>query len=191
MTETLIETMLTAAVTEPVPQLPATVPLPGGWTLHKVAALVRDLAMNLYDEADTLKKHGLTQAQFAILKDNAYFKNAIEQATNEWNSPQSTTRRLALEAAIAVEDALPVVAARMSKTNEPLSDVVALLKVLSEIAGVTGSKAAAQQQVTGEKFKIVINLGADTMQRSTQPMITINQDNENGTPPVAGNAGHQ
>lgn len=166
---------VTAAVTvdaPAAPQVPATQQMPDGWTLSKVAALVRDIAQAMYDEPYILKKHGLTDAQFAFLKGNEFFQRALEAETISWQRADNVRNRLALEAAIAVEDALPTVAARLSKTNEPLSDVVALLKVLSEIAGTIGAKAAAPQ-ASGDKFKIVINLGADTVQREATPLVTV------------------
>jgi len=180
---------VTAAVTaadpvaDPPParaQVPTVVPvqvptvMPDGWTLHKVAALVRDVAQAMYDEPYVLKKHGLSEAQYIFLTKNEFFQHALEAETISWQRADNVNRRLALEAAIAVEDALPTVAARLSKTTEPLSDVVALLKVLSEIAGTIGAKAASTQP-TGEKFKIVINLGADTVQREATPMVVVEQ----------------
>lgn len=153
------------------PQVPAA-EMPDGWTIHKVAALVRDLAMNLYDEDATLKKYGLSPEQFKTLRENKFFVNALEAATIEWNSPQSTTKRLAMEAAIALEDALPAVAARLSKTNEPLPGVVELVKIFAKMAGVGETN---QPQAVGEKFKITINLGADMLQRDATPMITVQE----------------
>lgn len=177
-------------VTAPVtPQPPTLVPraIPGmlakePWTIHRVAALVRDLAMNLYDEPAILAKHGLSIPEYEVLKKNNFFQNALEQETLAWNSPQSATRRLALEAAMAVENALPVVAARLHNTNEPLADVVGLIKVLSELAGAIGSKAAGQAGPTASQFKISINLGGDTTTRDVTPVITIdhNQEPTNG-----------
>lgn len=166
---------VTATVTDDDPQLPAVIvpaaPMPEGWTIHKVAALVRELAMNMYDVPVVLKKHGLSEAQYDTIKDNEFFKRTLEAETIEWNRPQSTTRRLAIEAAIALEDALPAVAARLSKANEPLPGVVELAKLFAKMAGV-GENANAPAQ--SEKFKITINLGADVAQFDKQRgMLTI------------------
>ncbi len=193
MSDEIIETGLaglTAAVTEPAPQVLAAAPpqvpviiapppaykkapLPDGWNLNKVAALVRDVSQAMYDVPTILKKHDLSEPQYALLADNEFFKRALEQFTLDWNTAANTHKRLALEAAIALEDALPTVAARASKTNEPLADVVSLVKVLAEIAGSIGTKAGQQPQGPTEKFKIIINLGADqltTREASTNPV---------------------
>ena len=140
-------------------------PLPDGWTLNKVAGLVRDVAQNMYDLPTILKNHSLNEAQYQILSNNEFFKKALEQFTLDWHSAANTHKRLALEAAIALEDALPMVAARAHKTTEPLGEVVALVKTLAEIAGSIGNKGTNQLQGPSDKFKIIINLGADTIQR--------------------------
>lgn len=163
---------VTAAVTEPVdqpqyeppaPPVPA-VPLsemPEGWTIHKSAGLVREIAQNMYDLPTILAKFGLDQGQYDRLKDNEFFKKAVDATIIEWNAPQNTKKRLALEAAIAIEDALPDIASRLKKSNEPLPGVVQLLKVMSEIAGVTGQSTQGQPSAAGAQFKITFNLGAD------------------------------
>lgn len=179
---------VTATVTPQPPAAPVAFLTPSvrpdnRWTIHKVADLVRDLAMNLYDEPTILAKHGLSAVEFDVLKKNKFFQNAFEQEVIAWNSPQSTTRRLALEAAMAVENALPVVAARLHNTNEPLADVVGLIKVLSELAGAIGPKANVQSGPAASQFKITINLGGETTTRDATPTITIdNQETPtNGT----------
>lgn len=171
---------VTAAVITP-PAAPHTFKTPAvidkeRWTIHKVAALVRDLAMNLYDEPAILSKHNLSAAEYDVLKRNKFFQNAFEQEVIAWNSPQSATRRLALESAMAVENALPVVAARLHNTNEPLADVVGLIKVLSELAGAIGSKANVQSGPAASQFKISINLGTDVVSREVAPIIVVEHD---------------
>lgn len=141
-------------------------PLPVGWTLPKVACLVHDVAIQMYDLPDILKKYGLSPEQYATLETNEFFEKSLKQFTIDWHSATNTPRRLALEAAMSIEHVLPDIVGRATKPNEDLSAVVSLLKVLSEIAGVTGAKAQQAQQAPTEKFNIVINLGADhTLQR--------------------------
>lgn len=157
MTEILTPTeLVTVAVNQPQP--PAT--LPPGLDIHHVAALVRDLAMNMYDVDVILKKHGLTAEQHKTLEANEFFQRALQSATMEWNSPQSTAKRLAMEAAIALEVSLPDIAARMRKTDEPLSGVIEAAKLFAKMAGVGEEKTP---NAPGEKFTININLGEDTI----------------------------
>lgn len=132
--------------------------MPAGWTLQKVAAFIRDLATNLYDVPYILKTHGLTQGQYETLQANDFFQKTLQTMTVEWNRIDNTQRRLAIESAILLEDALPTVGARLSKATEPIAGVVELAKLLGKFAGI--GEAAGGNAPT-EKFKIVINLGAD------------------------------
>jgi hypothetical protein len=185
MTDTLIETGLTGALVnqpEPPAQVPVVVPpavppavpaanMPDGWTISKVARLVRDLSTNMYDLAFVLKTHGLTQAQYDGLAASEAFQSALRAMTIEWNTIGNTQKRLALEAAIYLEDALPAVAARLSKATEPLPGVVELAKLLAKMAGIG---EAAQNNAPTERFKITINLGADVQQfEKTRPVVEI------------------
>jgi hypothetical protein len=132
--------------------------LPPDWDVRHIAAFVRDIAVNLYPEGKILAKHGITPEQYATIKDNPFFKKAMEQALIEWNSPQSTQKRLAMEAAIALEEAMPVIAARMHKSTESLRDIVEVSKLFAKMAGVGETSAT---NAPTEKFSVVINLGGD------------------------------
>lgn len=185
-----IESADRALATMPQPPTPAypKAPMPEGWNMQKVSALVRDLAQNMYDIDVILKRHNLTEQQYRFLADNEYFKSALQQFTVDWNTASNTQKRLALEAAIYLEDGLPNVAARMNKPTEPLADVVALVKVLAEIAGTIGAKAANQPNAPTEKFKIIINLGADVLERnattSLPPLIDVSPVSTGGNDPL-------
>ena len=133
-------------------------PVATPYTIQSIAALVRDLAVNMYDLDYILKKHGLTQEEYDGLSQNDFFKRAMEVAATEWTSPLSTTKRLAMQAAIGLEDAMPKMAARMLKDNEPVQNIIELAKIFTKIAGVGEDKA---QAAPTEKFHITIDLGGD------------------------------
>jgi hypothetical protein len=157
----------------PARALPAATQMPDGWTLHTVASLVSDVAQNMYELPYILKKHKLTSQQYEILQGNEFFQRALEAEVITWQGANSIQKRLMLEAALAVEDALPTVAARMSSKTEPLGDIVALMKLFTEMAGVTGAKAAAAGPAAfGDRIKITINLGDDSLKREATPSTT-------------------
>jgi hypothetical protein len=158
----------------------AATPMPDGWTLHKVAALVSDVAQNMYELPYILKKHELTAKQYATLEKNPFFQRALEAEVITWASANSIQKRLMLEAAIASEAAMPSLAARLQSNTEPLGEIVMLMKLFAEIAGVTGSKVAAGPQSFGEKFKIIINLGGDTLQKEASPVMKVIEQAPNG-----------
>src|SRR3954469_9846610 len=99
--------LVPATVTAPVTPAPAPVELPDEWTLPKVAALVTDIAQNIYELPYLLKKHKLTDAQYKLLETNEFFKRALEAETMTWQGVNSIQKRLALESAIALEAAMP------------------------------------------------------------------------------------
>lgn len=150
---------------------PAATQMPDGWTLHKVAALVSDVAQDMYELPYLLKKHELTAKQYEVLKKNEFFQRALEAEIITWQSANSIQKRLALQAAIASEAAMPTLAARMQSKTESLADIVGLLKLFSEMAGVTGAKAAGANQggLGSDRIKIVINLGGKPFNRDANP----------------------
>jgi hypothetical protein len=162
------------------PAAPVTVavtnaPLPDGFSVPQVVALARDLAMDMYERPALLKKHNVTDAQFATLEQIPYFQNVVKQMAEEWNAPKSAQQRLAIGAAVGLEEVLPDVIARAKVKNEPLQGVAQLVKVLADIAGANQS-AGRQAAPAREQFKITINLGADQeVYNKTKPIITIEQ----------------
>jgi hypothetical protein len=186
MTEETIETGLLGATVNPAPApapLPVPTPppppppanMPVGWTMQKVAAFIRDLAHNMYEVPFVLKTHNVSQAQYDSVKDSEFFQNMLRAMTIEWNSIDNTQKRLAIEAAIALEDAMPILAARMHKPTELLTGVVELAKLFAKVAGV--GEAASHSTAPTEKFKIVINLGSDTQQfDKSHPTIVVGHD---------------
>lgn len=160
--------------------VPVTVPvtLPPDFTIHQIAALVRDVAVQLEDMPVILKKHGLSRQQYDSLAGNQFFQNVLQEAVKNWHSPKSTKERVALGALLALEDALPRIAARMTAGREDLADVVETAKLFADLAGI-GPKTAQQVQPTGEKFSININLGSDVQQfNTTRPVASVQQFGE-------------
>jgi hypothetical protein len=139
--------------------LPATLSS-NGLNLSDLAALARDLILNLRELPATLTAHKITQEQYDKIKENEFFKRALEHLTLEWHSANSTTDRLKIQAAASFEYALPTITARMVKNDEDLGKVVEAGKLLAKVAGVDSSEAQAASN-PGEKFVINIDLGQD------------------------------
>lgn len=156
------------------PKPPVTVavtPIPESFDVAGAVSLARDLAHGMYDQALILKKHGLSQAQFDTLVASPYVQKLIERLALEWNAPKASSERLAVGASVGLESVLPAAIARVKNPHEPIAGVAQLIKVLGEFAGVgTQNK---QQAPAGERFKITINLGADTeVYHKTKPVFT-------------------
>lgn len=140
--------------------LPARVQLPT-ITPVALAQLAREVAQDISELPDILRKHGLTPEQYQFLEaHNAYFKSVLENEIKSWQGIKSTEARIRLQAQAAIEMQLPTLATRMGSTAEKLGDAVEAFKAISKVAGVDNAPASAG--VPGEKFTINIDLGAGT-----------------------------
>lgn len=155
--------------------LPAATALPADFKLTDACALARDLAIGFFDEETALKKNGISLEQYENLKKIPYFQQIVEAATKDWNGTKNQQQRLALLTSVGIENLMPHLLARAQITHEPLTGIAQLLKVLVDIAGLNNQNKAAP--VATEKFKITINLGADTeVVEKTRPLITVDPD---------------
>lgn len=140
--------------------LPATIDV-GGLNLSDLAALARDLILNLRELPQTLAAHKITAAQYERIKENEFFKRALEHLTLEWHSAKSTGDRLKIQSAASLEYVMPTITARMVKHDEDLGKIVEAGKLFAKISGVDTSDKQGPSN-PGEKFTITINLGEDT-----------------------------
>lgn len=126
---------------------------------HDYAKLALEIARNINELEVVLRRWDITPEHYEKIKVNAFFSRALQQYTIEWNSAENVKQRLKLEAGAILEDAYPVLAARMHKTGEDLGKIAELAKMFSKTAGLDEDKAPG---APGEKFSITINLGEDT-----------------------------
>ena len=155
------DTPMTLGLPVTAPVTPPPVVLPPGWDMPKVLNLIDALARNLYDEAYVIQQYGLTKAEYDLFQQNQWFKSTLERQQGDWNKAENVNQRLAIQSALIVEKNMPALSQRLGSKTEPLAAVVALVKVMTEMAGVTGNLANKQQEAPRERFKIIFNLGAD------------------------------
>lgn len=150
-------------------------PVPaGGLTIHRLAALAREVAYNIRPLPAILADFKITQEQYDAYLLMPFYKNALEAAVIDWNKATSTEKRLQLQAQAGLEDGLPVLAARMSDKDSALPAAVEVGKLFTKIAGI-GEPGKVSNP--GEKFVITINLG------DAQP-IKFEKDVTPNTPPA-------
>lgn len=125
---------------------------------YRLASLAREVAMNMRELPAILADYGIEPDDYQQILTWPFYKSALEAAVIEWNGPLSTNQRIKIQAAAALEDALPRMAARMSQTDETLPAVVETGKLFAKLAGI-GEQG--QRGDGGEKFSITINLGDD------------------------------
>lgn len=127
---------------------------------NAIAALAREMAFGLRPVPDILSSFQISQEIFEReIQQLAFYKQCYDAFVLEWESAASTNKRIALQAGAALEQILPRISARMADRREPLPAVTETAKLLARLSGAGEDKRSEQ---TGEKFKIIINLGADT-----------------------------
>lgn len=124
-----------------------------------LAKLAQELAMNIREPAETLAIYKISEAEWAVIQSNDFFKRAFDQYVIEWNSAKSTNDRLKIEAAVGLEAAMPSLSARMQSNNEDLGKAVEVAKLFSKISGVDAEPKGGGNPA--DKFSITINLGED------------------------------
>jgi hypothetical protein len=147
----------------PLPAVPAIVVGDTTYTPSNLAALAREVAMDIKPLPDILKVYRLSEDDYLKISKIPFYAKALETAAIEWNSALSTHDRIRIEAAAIMEDAMPGLSARMKSKEEALPAAIEAGKLFAKLAGLGEvNKAAAG---SGEKFVIQIDLGADTKLR--------------------------
>ena len=160
--------------------LVAPVPLPK-MDPAMLAKLAAEIARDQRDLVEILADYNLSLEQFNYLKTNAFFTRVLETATIEWNSDLSVHDRLRVEAAMYLEQGMPVMGARMLNEREELKDVVETAKMFAKVAGLG---EAAGGSAPGEKFTINIDLGGDKtlrVEKDVTPPMKVVEDAKSGT----------
>lgn len=134
------------------------VPLPAGFGVNQLAQLARHIATDMHEIEEVLTVFKLTPEQYKFIETIPFYKNALDSALIEWNSPMSTNKRIAIKAAAAFEDGMIPLAGRMTKADEPYPAQIECAKLFAKVAGIGEQKAG---DLSSEKFTITINLGND------------------------------
>lgn len=135
-----------------------------------LAALAREVAMDIKELPEILKFYKLTDASYADICKIPFYARALEVAIIEWNSALSTHDRIKIEAAATLEDALHGLGARMKNKDEAFPAAIEAGKLFAKIAGL--GEPGRTEGAPGEKFTININLGNDVPQLHFEKDVT-------------------
>lgn len=127
-----------------------------GLTIHRLAALAREVAYNIRPLDAILADFKITQEQYDSYLQMDFYKSALEGAVIDWNKASSTEKRLQLQAQAGLEDGLPTLTARMTDKDSALPAAVEVGKLLTKIAGIGEPGKSADAK---DRFVITINLG--------------------------------
>jgi hypothetical protein len=147
----------------------------------RLAMLANEIAMDMKELPDVLKLYKLSETDYEKVCKIPFYKNALETATIEWQSPLGTHARIRIESAAILEEALPGLSARMKSRDEAFPAAIEAGKLFAKIAGLGEPEKAGAS--SGEKFTIEINLGEDkklAYEKDITPVIpVIEQDPKN------------
>ena len=153
------------------------VPTKPDLTPNQLAAMARDIATNVYEIEDIVKKYNITTAQFAAhIHPNGFFKNLLQSYAAEWESIKSTDKRLKFQAAAALEESLPTLAHRMGSKGEDFADAIGAAKLFAQLAGAGEKHGDAVSG--GERFSIQINIGDRTVAIASDQQPALRQEPE-------------
>jgi len=145
----------------------------------RMLKLARELAMDIRPLDDILDKLGISEGEWAAIKDSGPFTRYLRSATEEWHSALNTQERVKLKSLAMVEESLPEFFARMHDARENLPAKTEVLKTISRFAGVGGN--ASYENGGAERMVVTINLGADQqlrIERDITPSIEHEAGNE-------------
>ncbi len=131
----------------------------GGETERKWRGLARELAMDIHEPVDILKRLNISEDEWHRISSNPVFKTMVSQEMEVWGSALNTKERIEVKTLTIIEDTLLEFSARLHDKNEPLSAKVELFKALQRGVGIGQKELVAGGQ--SERVRIVINMGAD------------------------------
>lgn len=140
--------------------------------VHRLTELARALAVNLQPEEEILTRFGIAAEDLARLRKNEFFKNALENFTQEWNSPLTTPQRMKIKSAMILEDSLPTLAQRMVDNQEPLRDSIEAAKLFAKMGDIGEQKNGI---ASAERVSITINIGTEKLTFEKTPVVEISE----------------
>lgn len=133
--------------------------------------LAREIAMDIHPVEAILATLEISDDEWQEIQQNPTFRGYLRTAIEEWQSATNTQERVRLKSLAFVEEALPEFYARAHDPSENLQHKIRVLEVVAKFAGVGGNVDTA---LSGEKFSVTINLGADhqvRIERDVTPQV--------------------
>lgn len=149
--------------------------------------LAREIAIDHFELEELLKRYQITNEEWLKLKEHPRFQQLLASEIEAWQSATNTVERTKLKTAAMLEEWLPTANADLHDRTLALPGRVELAKALAKMAGI--GERIGGEGVSGEKFTITINLGADSKLQFDKDKITskvidaeVVQETPNGSP---------
>jgi hypothetical protein len=127
----------------------------------RLVILAREIAMDVHELPDILKRLNITQLQWEAIQNNHRFLGYLQDAVATWNGALNAPERIKVKSLTAIEDWIITAYALLHEEKHSLRDKTELAKLISRLAGV-GEKAPGEL-APGEKISITINMGEQSM----------------------------
>jgi hypothetical protein len=145
---------VTAVKTPTQVEIPGTeVPLD---LMHLKQQLVTELAAGLSTAAAVRARYGISNAQWAMLKNNALFRSMLVEALQKWRGDTNASQRITLKAEMVLEDAIPAYDRIIHDPEAGPQAKIEAGKLLATLAGRTAKESALSN---GNGFTLNINIG--------------------------------
>jgi len=122
-----------------------------------LAALAREIAMDIFEMKDILLVHKLDDDQWEEISRNVKFQQMLTQMAAEWNSALNTRERIRIKAATGLEAVLENYIREIRDSAIPLGQRVEAGKFLARIGEIDTSQIIGG--AGGGGFTITMNIG--------------------------------
>jgi hypothetical protein len=126
-----------------------------------LAALAREIAMDIFPVPQILELHRLTDDEWLRIQGNPKFQEMLKSLVAEWNATSSTRERVKMKSATGLESILEVYIRDIADPSIPLAQRVEAGKFLARLGEMDGQRVGAEG---GNGFSITLNIGAVTRQ---------------------------
>jgi hypothetical protein len=125
----------------------------------ELAALAREIAMDIFPLETIIELHRLTDDEWATIQRNPKFISMLADMTAEWQSAMNTRERVKIKAATGLESILETYIRDIGDPSIPLAQRVEAGKFLARVGELDGNQQIVGGGAPGSSFHIRIDLG--------------------------------
>jgi hypothetical protein len=131
-----------------------------------LAALAREIAMDIFPLSQILGIHKLSDAEWEKIQAMQHFQQMLANMIGEWESAMNTRERVKAKAQTGLEMNLESLVLAMADDSIPLTQRVEAGKFLARLGELDGQVGAS-----GPGFSITLNIGGERTQVDVQPKV--------------------
>lgn len=145
-----------------------------------LAALAREIAMDVFDIPKILEIHRLGDEEWQKIQANPKFQEMLRGLVSEWQGASNTRERVRIKAATGLEMQLEQYILDIADPKIPLAQRVEAGKFLAKLGELDGSQLAVG--AGGAAFQINLNIGTTHLERTPIINGTVNKLAEGAIP---------